>query len=106
MLFAVTDRKWKPRKHLMLGLAMNKLTSCRRVIKILNRVGYSVSYSTVEKLETELPSQFNSESQATPSVMEHKSQSQHQDRLDTVGIVYPDLIEPDAENGASCSNIE
>ena len=26
--------------------------------------------------------------------------------LDTVGIAYQDVIEPDAENGASCSNVE
>ena len=57
----------------MLGLAMKKLTSYRRVIEILNRVGYSVSYSTVEELETELTLQLNSESQATPFGMELKS---------------------------------
>ena len=51
---------------------MKKLTSCRRVIEILNWVGYSVSYSTVEELETELTLQY-SESQATPVGMELKS---------------------------------
>ena len=72
MLFAVTGRKWKDRKHLMLGMAMKKLTSCRRVIEILNRVGYSVSYSTVEELVTEWTLQYG-KSQATPFGMELKS---------------------------------
>ena len=67
------DGEWKLGKHLMLGLAMKKLTSSRRVIEILNRLGYSVSYSTVEELETELTLQLNSESQATPFGMELKT---------------------------------
>ena len=60
-------------KALMLGLGMKKLTSSRRVIEILNRLGYSVSYSTVEKVEIELTLQVNSESQATPFGMELKT---------------------------------
>ena len=54
-------------------LAMKKLTSSRRIIEILNRLGYSVSYSTVGELETELTLQLNSVSQAPPFGMELKT---------------------------------
>ena len=50
----------------MLGLALKKLKSSRKVIEILNRLGHCIRYSTIEELETELTLQLNDESQITP----------------------------------------
>ena len=74
-------------------------------------------------METELTLQVKSESQAAPFGMELKPNLNtgiafdNYDRYvetltgkntlhDTVGIAYQDVIEPDAENEASCSNVE
>ena len=108
IVFAVTGGIFKPRKHIMLGMAMKKLTSSRKVIEILNRLGYSISYTTVEELETELTMQLNNESQATPFGMKltpnlktgiaFDNYDRYVETLsgkntlhDTVGIAYQDI---------------
>ena len=47
-IFAVTDGKVKPKKHLKLGLAMKKLGGSRKVTDLLNRCGYVPSYNVTE----------------------------------------------------------
>ena len=38
----------------MLGMGMKSIAGSRKVIEILNRMGHSISYNTVEELETKL----------------------------------------------------
>ncbi|CAG9762688.1 unnamed protein product [Ceutorhynchus assimilis] len=42
----------KPSKHILLGLTMKSLTGSEKVINILSKLGYCVSYSTLVELET------------------------------------------------------
>ena len=53
IVFSATSGK-KTSKQLISGLAMESLTGFRRVIEILNRLGHTASYHTIEELETEL----------------------------------------------------
>jgi len=53
-IYAVTNGRVKPSKHLQLGLALKSLTGSRRVIDIMNRFGAVPSYTAIEGLETEL----------------------------------------------------
>lgn len=54
LIYIVTNGRVKPSKHLMLGLAMKSLTSSRKVVTILNRLGHSTGYCVTEEMETEL----------------------------------------------------
>lgn len=53
-IYSVTHCRIKTSKHMELDIAMKTITSSRKVINILNRLGHSISYSAVEELETEL----------------------------------------------------
>lgn len=54
LMYNTTEGKIRPSKHLTLGMAIKNLTGNRKVMEILNRYGHSVSYTTIEELETEL----------------------------------------------------
>lgn len=51
-IFSVTHGKVKPPKQILLGIAMKTLTGSQKVIDILNRQGYCLSYSNIIELET------------------------------------------------------
>ena len=53
-IYAVSNGRIMPAKHLTLALAMKNLTGCRRVLEVLNRFGHCVSYTVAEEIETEL----------------------------------------------------
>ena len=53
IVFSTTSGIKNLSKHSQIGLAIKSLTGSRKVVKILNRMGNCVSYSTVEELETE-----------------------------------------------------
>lgn len=53
-IYAVTNGRVKPSKHLQLGLALKSLTGSRKVIDIMNRYGVVPSYNVIEGIETEL----------------------------------------------------
>ena len=52
--YSTTAGNKMPAKHLKLGLTVKSKTGRRKLVEILNRCGYCVSYNTVEELETEL----------------------------------------------------
>ena len=54
VIFAATAGKRKPSKHLVLGMVIKSLTGSKKAIDILNRLGHTICYSTVEELETEI----------------------------------------------------
>lgn len=51
-IYSITRGHIKPRKHISLGIAMKSLTGSRKVIDILNRQGYCISYCSILELET------------------------------------------------------
>jgi len=54
IVFAVTSGKSKLSKQLQLGIAIKNLTGSRKVIDVLNHLGLTVYYHTIEVVETEL----------------------------------------------------
>ena len=69
LIFAVTSGNKKTAKNIMLGLVAKSMTDSRKVVDILNRLGHSISYSTVEEIETELTFGTSQNSQVTPVEM-------------------------------------
>ena len=54
-VFLVINGRKKPSKHFKLGLAVKSMTGNKKLIRMLNRCGHCVSYTTTEELKTELP---------------------------------------------------
>ena len=54
IIFATSSGVKKPAKNTILGMVMKNIKGSRTVINILNRLGHSIIYTTVEELETEL----------------------------------------------------
>ena len=69
VIFATTSGQKIPAKHLQIGLAMKRLTCSKKVIDILNRLGHSVGYNTIEEVETELTFEATKEKRLIPDGM-------------------------------------
>ena len=54
MVYAISQGRIKPPKHLVLPFAVKSLTGNIELIHVLNRLGHSVSYSKVQEIDTEL----------------------------------------------------
>ena len=65
-IFMTTRGRVKPSKHLCLGLGLKSLTGSRKVIELVNHFGHSVSYHTVEELETDLAKTVTEKQHSTP----------------------------------------
>ena len=123
-VFAVTDGRFKPKKHLKLGLAMKKLGGSRKITNILSRCGYIPSYNATEEIETELAYNCQDEADLTPFGMDRTSEKRYsiglafdnydkkvetlngKDTLhDTVGIAYQDITNcTESSNAQQVSN--
>ncbi|GFS91782.1 hypothetical protein TNCV_2531141 [Trichonephila clavipes] len=55
-----------PSKHIALGMTVKNLTSSRKKINILNRLGHCCNYNTLEELETEATISSVNRSQICP----------------------------------------
>ena len=49
IIYAVTCRKTKPPRHILLSYGVNMLTGNIEIIQMLNRFGHGVSYSQLEE---------------------------------------------------------
>ena len=54
LVYAITNGKVKPTKHITLPFAVKSLTGNVELVHILNRLGHSLSYSQVEEIDTAL----------------------------------------------------
>ena len=81
IVFSMTNGRKKPSKYLKLGLAIKSVTGSKKLIRMLNRYRHCVSYTTREKLETELTFAVTSVSKISPSDLVPDSSL-------TVGIAY------------------
>ncbi|GFX11447.1 hypothetical protein TNCV_2818811 [Trichonephila clavipes] len=52
-VYCVSNGTVKPSRHITLGMSVKSLTSSRKIINILNRLGHCCNYNTLEELETE-----------------------------------------------------
>ena len=80
-VFSVTNGRKKPSKHLKFGLSVKNVAGSKKLIGMLNRYGYGVSYTTTEELQIELTFTVTSVSKISPpDLVSHSSL--------TVGIAY------------------
>ena len=115
VIFTTTRGRTKPGKHLCLGLALKSLTGSRRIVEIMNRFGHSVSYHTVESLETQLASEIIDRKESIPdglscstglmTSLAWDNYDENNETLygagtlhDTVGICYQNVPEARAES--------
>ena len=64
-MFNCTKGSIHPWKHQALGLRLGTLTGSKSVLTILNRLGHSISYDEVKRLETEIAFSCSSSEQET-----------------------------------------
>lgn len=106
LIFTTTNGRVMPASSISLGLVTKSITSSRKMVDILNRMGHCCSYSSVEEIETELAYRFASEKRLLPYGLKDQQPqlythvafdnfdryvetSTGKDTLhDTVGIVY------------------
>lgn len=106
LIFNITNGDVKPSSSICLGLVTKSITSSRKMVEILNRMGHCCSYSTIEEVETELAYRCAAEPRLLPFGLKEKQPqlcthvafdnfdryvetSTGKDTLhDTVGIVY------------------
>lgn len=106
LIFNITNGDVKPSSNICLGLVTKSITSSKKIVEILNRMGHCCSYSTIEEIETELAYKCAAEQRLLPfGLKDKKSQlcthvafdnfdryvetSTGKETLhDTVGIVY------------------
>ncbi|GFV96408.1 hypothetical protein TNCV_2869851 [Trichonephila clavipes] len=118
-IYCVSNGTVKRSTHITLGMTMNSLTSSRKMINILNRLGHCCNYNTLEELEPEATISSVNRSQICPSdLIQSPSLStgvafdncdRYVDTLtgkdtlhDTVGIIYQNVSDDyDIELNAS-----
>ncbi|GFS95509.1 hypothetical protein TNCV_814591 [Trichonephila clavipes] len=108
-IYCVSNGTVKPSKLITLGMTAKSLTSSRKMINILNRLGHCCNYNTLEELETEATiSSVNRSQICPPDIIQSPSLStgvafdnfdRYVDTLtgkhtlhDTVGIIYQNVI--------------
>ncbi|GFY39738.1 hypothetical protein TNIN_273081 [Trichonephila inaurata madagascariensis] len=107
-IYCVSNGTVKPSKHITLGMTVKSLTSSRKMINNLNRLGHCCNYNTLEELETEATiSSVNRSQIFPPDIIQNLSLStgvafdnfdRYVDTLtgkdtlqDTVGIIYQNV---------------
>lgn len=108
VVYSVMGGRFRPAKHMELGLVVKTIAGSRKLLEILNRLGHCVSYNVVEELETELTFTASESSRLLPDGLKpvpglHTGVAfdnfdcfvetlNGRDTLhDTVGIVYQDV---------------
>ncbi|XP_050505694.1 uncharacterized protein LOC126883969 [Diabrotica virgifera virgifera] len=107
-IYSITKGNIKPRKQIIFGMSMKSLTGNVKVMEILNRCGYSISYSGLAELESSAAYSCIANGQTCPSGIIPTSslacgvawdnydrfvetQSGKNTLHDTVGIAYQDI---------------
>lgn len=115
IIYSMSNGQIKPATSLYLGLATLSMTGSRRFITILNRMGYCISYTVAEELETELAFGGSEENRTLPNGLVancpelrthvafdnydlYVETSNGKDTLhDTVGIVFQNTLSSTAD---------
>lgn len=125
VVYAATNGRLKPAKHLLLGMSMKTITGSRKVVEVLNRFGYIPSYTALEEIETELSFTATESRRLLPHGLVPNNKNYHtgvafdnydcfvetingKDTMhDTVGICYQDKCEnnPSIEVIGSSSSV-
>lgn len=115
-LYIVQNGHVKPRKQIILGMAIKSMTGSKKIVQMLNRFGHIIDYRTTEELETSLSEAIQNKQQACPEgtidkmVMglafdnfdELTETMLGEDMLhDTMGILYQHKVNPNQAVGTS-----
>ncbi|XP_032787561.1 uncharacterized protein LOC116925049 [Daphnia magna] len=73
-IFAATNGRCKPSKHVLLSLVMKSVTGSRKAIEVLNKFGHGINYHATEELETELTYSTSDDSRLLPWGLERQNQ--------------------------------
>lgn len=121
IIFTASNGSIKPSTCLTLALTTKSLTGSRRMLNILNRLGYCVSYTVAEEIETELAYACSSERRILPFDLsprihthvafdnydQYVETSTGKDTLhDTVGIAYQNAIQNDEIHELSMESLQ
>lgn len=110
LIYATTNGKIMPSKHITLGITLKSLTSSKKVLSLINKLGHCICYNVVEELETEASYTSVGRSELCPSNVNLRGDLHtgvafdNFDRFvetidgkdtlhDTVGIIYQDVCE-------------
>lgn len=114
----------RPSTSLLLGLATKSITGSRKIIDILNRMGFCISYTAIEEIETELAYGISVQNHILPYGMEPNCEGLRthvafdnfdkfvetvngKDTLhDTVGIVYQNVRDETNAHLPKIANID
>ncbi|KMQ92559.1 hypothetical protein RF55_7436 [Lasius niger] len=66
VIYAVSNGRIKPSKHISLGMALKGLTNSKKIVNIINKYGHCCSYTVLEELETEATFSSSSRSDICP----------------------------------------
>lgn len=110
IIFCMSSGHIKPSTQLQLAMVMKSSTNCKRLLEVLNKLGFSCSYNIAEELETELAYTLASNNSVVPygiignnSGLCTSAAFDNYDRFidtatgkntlhDTVGIIYQNKI--------------
>ena len=112
LVYATTSGRYKPSKHLRVGLALKSITGSKKALVVLNRLSHIASPTTLEEVETELTFEATKNGLLTPNGMSLDPMYgtgvafDNYDRFvetlngkdtlhDTVGIIYQTIPEED-----------
>ncbi|CAH1173831.1 unnamed protein product [Phaedon cochleariae] len=118
IIYAVTNGRIKPSKHICLGLSLKSLTNSKKIVNIINRYGHCCSYTSLEGIETEATFTSSIRSDICPEGIIRSgnlctgvafdnfdrfvdTSSGHDTLHDTVGIIFQNIdnsIEQDDED--------
>lgn len=107
-IYSITRGYIKPRKHILLGITIKSLTGSKKVVDILSRQGYCITYPSILELETSAAYCCVSNNQLCPTSIQRTSilssgvawdnydryveTSSGKNTLhDTVGIIYQNI---------------
>ena len=69
-IYNISNGAIKPTKHITLGIGMKSITGNKKVINVLNRLGYCLSYTKISEMETSAAYSRTSKKRLTPSGIE------------------------------------
>lgn len=107
-IYSITRGYIKPKKHILLGMTVKSLTGSKKVVEILSRQGYCITYPSILELETSAAYSCTSNNQLCPtsilrtSILSCGVAWDNYDRFvetssgkntlhDTVGILYQNI---------------
>lgn len=118
LIYAASNGKTKPSKHISLDMTLKSLTNSNKIINIKNKYGHCCSYTVLEELETEATFASTHQNDIYPEGISRLDNictglaynnfdrfvdtSSGKDTLhDTVGIIFQNIVIPYDDSGSN-----